>query len=85
MRGKKFSRNSIGSGYLFRRGEHFAQNPEISSTRKIRVIQYILELTTRLDTSSMTLFVRDSLTHSLAHSLREEDVHVTSNVERRVT
>ena len=39
----------------------------------------ILEWTTRLDTSSRTLFVRDSLTHSL----REEDVHVMSNVELR--
>ena len=38
-----------------------------------------LEWTTRLDTISRTLFVRDSLTHSL----RAEDVHVTSNVELR--
>ena len=57
--------------------------------------KFILEWTTRLDTSSRTLFVRDSLTHSLnhslihllthslTHSLREEDVHVTSNVEFR--
>ena len=35
----------------------------------------LLEWTTRLDTSSRTLFV--------THSLREEDVHVTSNVELR--
>ena len=28
---------------------------------------FILEWTTRLDTSSRTLFVRDSLTHSLTH------------------
>ena len=41
--------------------------------------EIILEWTTRLDISSRTLFVRDSLTHSL----REEDVHVTSNVELR--
>ena len=45
----------------------------------IRYCVLILEWTTRLDTSSRTLFVRDSLTHSL----REEDVHVTSNVELR--
>ena len=39
---------------------------------------FILEWTTRLDTSSRTLFVR-----GFTQSLREEDVHVTSNDELR--